>query len=283
MEQAILRFLDVMATERGYAENTIAAYRADISQFLELVSADFHAPLTSWDAVRPDDATAYVAWLAAEGYAPATIARKVAAIKAFFHYLAMEGTVERNPAHEIQAPKVRKRAPRTLSSQEVTRLLEAPSQRHATPKAIRDRALLELLYATGMRATEVVSLNVGDIDLEGGSIVCQDRDLPLDGVAAKWMATYLDKAREHLIKNPDENGLFLNHRGQKLTRQGLWLIIKTYAEQIRLNGDVTPHTLRHSFATHRLHEGADLQEVQHLLGHASITTTQVYANGHDES
>ena len=111
----------------------------------------------------------------------------------------------------------------------------------------------------------------------------QDRALPLGGVAAKWLATYLDEAREHLIKNPDECGLFLNHRGQKLTRQGLWLIIKTYAEQIRLNGDVTPHTLRHSFATHRLHEGADLQEVQHLLGHASITSTQVYANGNDES
>lgn len=277
MEQALLRFLDVMASERGYAENTIAAYRADISQFLELACVDLDLSLTSMEAVRPSDVSHYVDWLADEGYAPATIARKVAAIKAFFQYLETEGIVACNPAQETATPKVKKRAPRTLTSQEVTRLLEAPSQQRETPKSIRDRALLELLYATGMRATEIVSLDVDDIELERGCIACEDRDLPLEGAAAEWMATYLEKARDHLVKNPDEPGLFLNHRGQKLTRQGLWLIIKTYAKQTHLNGDATPHTLRHSFALHRLNEGADLQEVQHLLGHASITTTQVYA------
>jgi integrase/recombinase XerD len=213
--------------------------------------------------------------LVAGGYAPSTIARKIAAVKRFFEYLASSGVVAANPAEDIQAPKVKKRVPKALSSQEVNRLLEAPSQEQ-TPKAIRDRALMELLYATGMRATEIVSLDVDDVDLKAGLINCQGRELPLEGIAAEWTGIYLDQARDHLVKNPEESGLFLNHRGQKLTRQGLWLIIKAYAEQTHLDGDVTPHTLRHSFAARLLDDGADLSEVQVLLGHASITTTQVY-------
>jgi integrase/recombinase XerD len=281
MEHEMLRFLKSMADERGYAQNTVAAYRNDLSQFAEILrEKPFHAP-DSWHAVSVDDIQYSVQKLTHEGYAAATIARKVASIKSFFQYLEAEGIVRANPAQDIQAPKVEKRAPKTLSSQEVTRLLEAPSQ-HSTPKALRDRALLELLYATGMRATEIVSLNMNDIDLTEGRIACEGRELPLEGKAAIWMATYLEKAREHLIKNPDETCLFLNHRGQKLTRQGLWLIIKTYAEQTLLDTDVTPHTLRHSFAAHLLHEGAELREVQHLLGHANITTTQVYEQSSDE-
>jgi integrase/recombinase XerD len=229
----------------------------------------------AWDEVGAEDVAAFFEQLVAEGFAPSTVARKLAAVKRFFEYLESVGVVEVNPAVDIQAPRVKKRMPKALSSQEVSRLLEAPSQEQ-TPKAIRDRVLLELLYATGMKATEIVSLDVDDIDLEAGLIHCEGRELPLEGIAAKWTEIYLDEARDHLIKNPEETGLFLNHRGQKLTRQGLWLIIKAYAEQTHLNGDVTPHTLRHSFAARLLDDGADLSEVQLLLGHASITTTQVY-------
>jgi len=275
MEREMLRFLEAMASEQGYAKNTIAAYRNDITQFLASVRQIGGDAPVSWDRVSAGDVADYFDGLVAEGYAPSTIARKIAAVKRFFEHLASQGIVRVNPAEDIQAPKVKKRVPKALSSQEMVRLLEAPSQEQ-TPKAIRDRALLELLYATGMRATEIVSLDVDDIDLEAGLIECQGRELPLEGIAAKWTETYLDEARDHLVKNPEESGLFLNHRGQKLTRQGLWLIIKAYAEQTHLNGDVTPHTLRHSFATRLLDDGADLSEVQVLLGHASITTTQVY-------
>jgi integrase/recombinase XerD len=275
MEHEMLRFLEAMASEQGYAKNTIAAYRNDITQFLAAVRQIAGDAPVSWDQVSAGDVAVYFDGLVADGYAPSTIARKIAAVKRFFEYLVSKEIVRANPAEDIQAPKVKKRVPKALSSQEVSRLLEAPSQEQ-TPKAVRDRALLELLYATGMRATEIVSLNVDDIDLETGLITCQGRELPLEGIAAEWTEIYLDEARDHLVKNPEETGLFLNHRGQKLTRQGLWLIIKAYAEQTHLNGDVTPHTLRHSFATRLLDDGADLSEVQVLLGHASITTTQVY-------
>lgn len=283
MDYEIRRFLEAMAAERGYARNTIAAYRTDLAQFAHTLQEGTGNAPDSWAQVSADDVRRAIEILSTKGYAAATVARKVAAIKSFFQYLESEGVIPDNPAHDIHAPRVKKRTPRTLSSQEVTRLLEAPSQ-DSTPKAVRDRALLELLYATGLRATEVVSLTTEDIDLAQGCITCQGRELPLEGIAAEWITTYLEEARSHLIKNPDETCLFLNHRGRRLTRQGLWLIIKTYAEQTLLDGDsVTPHTLRHSFAAHLLDEGTDLRELQHLLGHASITTTQLYEQSPENS
>lgn len=275
MEHDLLRFLNAMAEERGYAPNTVAAYRNDLLQFVELLGAMRVETPRSWAEVNTDDIEHAIELLIQENYAPATIARKVAAVKTFFQYLESEDVVRENPAQDVHAPKVKKRTPKVLSAQEISRLLEAPSQSN-TPKAIRDRALLELLCATGIRATELVSLEVDDVDLDLGYIRCEGRELPLPDEVAGWVETYLNEARQHLIKNPEETCLFLNHRGQRLTRQGLWLITKTYAEQIHLNGDVTPHTLRHSFATQLLDSGTELRDVQHLLGHASITTTQVY-------
>ena len=287
MEREVLRFLETTASERSYAQNTIDAYRADIMQCLRMLQEQTGGVLASWDQVSAENVTGYVEELRKRGYASATVARKMAAIKSFFQYLESVGTIEASPAKEVQPPKVEKRVPKTLSLREVSRLLEVASQA-GTPKATRDRALLELLYATGMRATEVVSLDVEDVDLEQGYVTCHSGDekrraIPLEGAPAEWMTAYLESARDLLVKNPNETGLFLNHRGQKLTRQGFWLIIKDYAEQTHLTGEVTPHTLRHSFASHLLDDGADLREVQHLLGHASITTTQVYTHLDDDS
>src|SRR5690606_84463 len=210
-------------------------------------------------------------------YASSSVARKVAAIKSFFNFLAKRSLVDDNPAKEVDSPKVQKRLPKTLSSEDVGNLLAAPRAENS-PKGLRDSALLNLLYATGMRVTEIVSLRVQDLDLDKSALYCPSKDgqvrmLPFEEETREILDAYLERGRPHLLKNEEETALFLNHRGQQLTRQGLWLIIKAYARQIKLSGDVTPHTLRHSFAAHKLESGADLQRIQQLLGHANISTT----------
>jgi integrase/recombinase XerD len=219
-------------------------------------------------------------------YASSSVARKVAAVKSFFNYLFARGIIEENPTTEIDSPKVRKRLPKTLSAEDVARLLEAPTQKK-TPKHLRDAALLTMLYATGMRVTEVVSLRMDDIDLEEEVLYCAGKDgemrqLPFDDSTKEVLLTYMEEGRPHLVKDKEEEALFLNHRGQQLTRQGLWLIIKSYAKKANLSADVTPHTLRHSFAAHKLESGTELEKVQELLGHANISTTQIYTQLTDD-
>ena len=205
----------------------------------------------------------------------------MAAIKSFFHHLVAVGAAATDPTTTLDSPKVKKRLPRTISVTEAERLLAEPA-RSSTPKALRDHALLELLYATGMRVTETVSLDIGDVNLPSATVRVKhrkdgkERVLPLHARAQQTLERYIQKGRLPLARDPEEQALFLNHRGQRLTRQGLWLIIKAYAEKAEIDTEVTPHTLRHSFATHKLKEGAALHEIQKLLGHANITTTQVY-------
>ncbi len=212
-------------------------------------------------------------------YASSTIARKVAAVKSFFGFLFAQQSITKNPASELDSPKVDKHLPETLSAGDVEELLELPGTN--SPASLRDTALLELLYATGLRVSELVALDVEDIDLEGGMARCvgkgnKERVLPLYDQARDILGAYLHSGRPGLLSDEQERALFLNRRGQRLTRQGLWLIIKRYAEQSGISGHITPHTLRHSFATHLLRGGAGLREVQELLGHANISTTQVY-------
>ncbi len=213
-------------------------------------------------------------------YASSTIARKVAAIKSFFNYLTGQQVISENPALDIDSPKVKKRLPQTLTLDEVDRLLDAPAENHS-PKNLRDRALLSVLYSTGMRVSEVVSLQLEDLDfddkmLHPPSKMDELREIPLEDDTSELLARYLAEGRPQLAKQNSERSLFLNHRGEKLTRQGLWLIIKGYAKQVNLESEVTPHTLRHSFAAHRLNSGAELEDIQRLLGHANISTTQIY-------
>lgn len=282
MDAEIQEFLDYLTAERGSSENTIAAYHNDLTQFREFVAE----PLKDegWSGLTRDHLISYMLWLKEREYATATVARKVAAMKSFCGFLLRTGALDDNPADDLDSPKVKKQLPTTLAPQEVDSLLALPAQAGASPKALRDTALLEVLYATGMRVSEVASLTLEDLDLSAGTVRCQgkgnkERVMPLYAEAAQAVAAYLEKGRSALLGgDTEERTLFLNPRGERLTRQGLWLIIKNYARQLGLQDRVTPHTLRHSFATHMLNGGAGLREVQRLLGHANISTTQVYTH-----
>lgn len=285
MEEQIFAFLNYLRQQQTYSDNTIAAYKNDLSQFMRFVQAE-HGDIARWREVTRPVVRDYVRYMKDQPYASSSVARKVAAIKSFFHYLAQREIVQSDPTDDVDSPKVKKRLPRTLTAEDIEALLAAP-QAQRTPKNLRDTALLNLLYATGMRVTEVVSLRLQDLDLDQSVLYCPGKDgtirvLPFNGETRDVLSAYLETGRPHLVKNDDEDALFLNHRGQQLTRQGLWLIIKAYARKAKLSGDVTPHTLRHSFAAHKLEGGADLQRVQQLLGHANISTTQIYTQIADE-
>jgi len=282
MEEQLFAFLSYLEREYRYSENTIAAYRNDLSQFLDFVEGRSGSKLTEWSAVTEDDIGAYLAYMKHKDqpYASSTIARKVAAIKSFYNYLASHDIVEVNPTVDIDSPKVKKRLPQTLTLEEVERLLEAPAGGDSA-KSLRDMTLLNILYETGMRVTEVVSIQLDDLDLSRSILSSptrqgETREIPLEKETAALLERYLAEGRPQLAKSKRERALFLNHRGEKLTRQGLWLIIKGYARQAGLNAEVTPHTLRHSFAVHRLSKGSRLEDIQRLLGHANISTTQIY-------
>ncbi len=282
MEEQLFAFLSYLEREYRYSENTIAAYRNDLSQFLEFVEGQSGSKLTEWSAVTEEDIEAYLVYMKHKDqpYASSTIARKVAAIKSFYNYLTSHGVVEVNPTMEIDSPKVKKRLPQTLSLEEVERLMDTPTGGNSA-KSLRDITLLNILYETGMRVTEVVSIQLEDVDLQRSILSSPTRqgggrEIPLEEDTKAILARYLAEGRPQLAKDKREQALFLNHRGEKLTRQGLWLIIKGYARQAGLNADVTPHTLRHSFAVHRLSKGSKLEDIQRLLGHANISTTQIY-------
>lgn len=279
MEDNIFAFLDFLKQKHNYSDNTIAAYKNDLSQFMRYLQTE-HESLRSWSEVTVEIVQAYVRYMKEQPYASSSVARKVAAIKSFFQHLLQRDVVKLDPTKNVDSPRVSKRLPRTLTLEDIDALLAAPLGEN-TPKNLRDTALLRLLYATGMRVTEIVSLRVQDLDLDQAVLYCPGKDgqvrvLPFNGETREILANYLERSRPKLAKNEEEEALFLNHRGQQLTRQGLWLIIKAYARQVKLSGEVTPHTLRHSFAAHKLESGADLHRVQQLLGHANISTTQIY-------
>lgn len=282
MEEQLRAFLSHLQQEYRYSENTIAAYRNDLSQFLDYVESHSGIKLNDWSSVSDDDIEAYLIYMKHKDqpYASSTIARKVAAIKSFYNFLTAQGIVAENPTIDIDSPKVKKRLPQTLTFAEVERLLEAPLS-SGSAKNLRDVTLLNILYETGMRVTEVVSIQLDDVDLDRALLSSptrqgEEREIPLEDSTKQLLVDYLKDGRPQLAKNKIERALFLNHRGEKLTRQGLWLIIKGYARQVGLNTEVTPHTLRHSFAVHRLSKGSSLEDIQRLLGHANISTTQIY-------
>ena len=282
MQDQIEAFLTSLRDEKGYSNNTIVAYRNDLGQFTRYLTGTEGA--SSWSRVAKDHLVRYVDCLRNQHeYASATVARKVAATKSFFRHLVEKETLAEDPSATLDSPKVRKYLPTSISEQEVGRLLRAPIE-HGTVRAIRDCALLELLYATGMRVSEVVALDVEHVNLEDGLVHCvskagkaRERTIPMYPRAAEALGNYLGDSRGKLQREDDQQALFLNHRGGRLTRQGLWLIIKKYVQEVGIETPVTPHTLRHSFATHLLNGGADVREVQGLLGHANVSTTQVYA------
>ena len=289
MQQQIDDFLTYLSAERNAAVNTITAYKNDLDQFrqfLESLSVNGSGPsLTSVDLPMLQN---YVAAMREREYADATVARKIAAVKSFYSYLTAEGVVTTDPTDTLSSPRVGKRLPKALSVREIDELLEQPRKR-STPEAKRDRAMLELLYATGMRVSELVALSLESIELLNNlaTVRCvgkagKERVIPIHEQAVHALRIYLQDARPEMAYSKRERGLFINRRGERLTRQGFWLILKNYARMAGIPSDVTPHTLRHSFATHMLRGGAPLRSVQELLGHANISTTQIYTQLTDE-
>lgn len=290
MEDRIGHFLHFLSAEKGASDNTIAAYRNDLSQFhhyLSTINLNGRAQ-TDWTRINKDVIINYVQELKERRYAEASVARKVAAMKSFFQFLQAEGAIQGNPTESLEAPRVGKTLPRPLTVQQIDELLEQPCKRK-TPEALRDQAMLELLYATGLRVTELVSLDMESITLDPKtpSARClgkgaKERTVPIHEHAFRALVSYLNEGRPRLVKVKPESALFVNRRGDRLTRQGFWLILKQYAKDANIEGTVTPHSLRHSFATHMLRGGAPLRSVQELLGHANISTTQVYTQITDE-
>lgn len=284
MIEAVNGFLNYLAVEKGFSENTTAAYHNDLSQLASFAEEEAarRGSAPSWAGFTRQDMLAYLLNLKERNYAATTVARKVAAAKSFFGFMMAEGRIKENPTQNVGSPRIGRSLPKPMSIGQVRHLLEQPAKL-STPEAKRDRAMLELLYASGMRVSELVSLNLDDVDTEDGYVRCfgkghKERLVPIYRQAALAVKEYMNETRPHLVHGAEEGALFVNLRGERLTRQGLWQILKGYVKSAGLDAGVTPHTLRHSFATHMLSGGADLRSVQELLGHANISTTQVYTH-----
>ena len=284
MKDDIERFLTYLSVEKGFSDNTLFAYRNDLQndlmQFAEQ-EINNRGSIPSWSNFNRQNTLAYLLHLKDRGYAATTQARKIAAAKSFFGFMVREGKLKTSPTENVGAPNVGRPLPHPISVSDIRKLLDQPADRD-TPEAKRDSAMLELLYASGMRVSELTSLNLDDI-MSDGYVRCfgkghKERIIPVHQRALNAVDQYLKVGRPVLCQDHDEKGLFLNRRGERLTRQGFWQILKAYAKDADLGKDVTPHTLRHSFATHMLSGGADLRSVQELLGHANISTTQVYTH-----
>jgi len=284
LREDINSFLNYLAVEKGLSENTIAAYHNELHQLASFVEEEAAKGDTtpSWASFGRQGVLSYLLNLKERNYAATTAARKMAAAKSFFGFMVAEGNLKDNLTQNITSPKVGKSLPKPISVSQAMLLLEQPT-RLSAPEAKRDRAILELLYASGMRVSELVSLNLDDINIERGDVRCfgkghKERLIPIAPRAVLTVKEYLQETRPRLVHSDVERALFLNRRGGRLTRQGLWQILKGYAKSAELGKEITPHTLRHSFATHMLSGGADLRSVQELLGHANIATTQVYTH-----
>jgi len=281
MNTEIQSFIRYLASEKKYSKNTLAAYESDIRQLVAY--ARLRDGGSSQDVKFSDDVlSGYLNDLRERKYTISTIARKIAAAKSFIKYLEAAGKVRPNLSEVLPSPQVAKRTPQSLSITEVKCLLEAPCKSTAID-AKRDRMMLELLYATGLRVSELMALNVEHVDFSSNVVHCPGtrlhaRYIPLEGMIITLMREYLRVVRPQLADNDKENALILNQRGERLTRQGFWQILRGYAQKSGLGDKVTPRSLRHSFAVHRLHNGADLQAVKELLGHAHISTTKAYKN-----
>ena len=273
----LTEFQGFLVDVKHSSKNTVSSYLSDINQFDAFLGMHSKSNLVS--AVR-DDVVRYVAWLKNQGKSAATVSRSVASLKCFYNYLISTGKIERTPVADISLEKAVKKLPQILSSKEVELLLEQPQC--TDMKGYRDRAMLELLYATGIRVTELISLDASDVNLAAGFVRCRSRDkerlIPLYPAAVKAIKDYMQNVRSQMIAMPDETALFVNMNGERMSRQGFWKIIKHYQKKANIEKDITPHTLRHSFAAHLLENGADIHDIQEMLGHADISTTQIYTH-----
>jgi len=269
-------YLDYLLEEKHTSDNTLQAYRRDISKFMDYAAKN---GFSSFDDVKESDVCEYKNSLVSSGFSVASVSRSLSALRSMYQFLFSRDIVSHNPAREIHNDKVEKRDPKILSNKEIDALLSQPNV--SDIKGMRDKAMLELIYATGMKVTELVSLNVDDLNLSIPFVRVasgeKERFIPLYRVAVKALTNYLEKARKLMILSTDEQALFVNVSGERLTRQGFWKILKDYAAKAGIKSDITPHTLRHSFAAHLLENGADIHDIQEILGHSDIASTQRYA------
>ena len=280
MEKQVILFLEFIKNEKKLSENTLQSYQRDIKQFETYIEKNEKDYLK----ITNVDIQEYIEYLKEINKKTSTISRNIASIRSFYQYLVRTKVVETDPTDNIQSPKIEKKAPSILTSEEVELLLEQPDL--VELKGIRDKAMLEFAYATGMKVTEIVMLNIEDVDLELGSVKCKtgkERIIPLGKMSLKALKEYVEKVRDLLLRTDSEKALFVNINGKRLTRQGFWKIIKYYKEQAHIEKDITPHVLRHSFATHLLQNGADLKSIQTMLGHSDILSTQIYMQFQDET
>ena len=278
MNQLLDQFLHYLIVEKGLSRNTIEAYSHGLNRFLDHLRKK---GIREWAKVSKFDVRAFLLFLKRQGLSTKTVVRNLVAIRTFFKFLIQEGILEANPVEEIESPKVAKTLPEILSLKEVEQLLEQPDPQ--TPLGMRDRAMLELLYATGMRVSELTQLPINQINLEGGYVLLygkgsKERIVPLGNEAMKWVDLYLKTAREKLAKGRESPSLFINRSGKGMSRQRFWKNIKAYGRRAGIRKRITPHLLRHSFASHLLERGADLRSVQMMLGHVDISTTQIYTH-----
>lgn len=275
MEHLINEFMEYLQNEKNISGNTELSYRRDLKKMAAYFD---QTGVQKMEEVTEADLKVYLGEMRKEKFAPATISRNIASIRAFFHYLLKKGIIREDPSEYLKAPKIQKKTPEFLTVEEVDRLLRQPSSE--TGKGIRDKAMLELLYATGMRVSELLNLQTEDINLSFGYVICHDsekeRVLPIGNVSRDALVRYMDKARKLFVKDTKETALFTNCSGKAMSRQGFWKVLKGYAEAAGIHRDITPHTLRHSFAVHMLQNGADIKSVQEMLGHSDISSTQVY-------
>lgn len=276
MDKMLQSFENYLINEKNSSDNTRFSYMRDLRQFKDYLDNN---NFSGFIDVTHDDVTKYINWLLEMGKSSATATRSAASLKCFYQFLLENGLVKTNPARSVAPVKIPQKLPEILTNEEVDRLLDQPKL--VDLKGYRDKAMLELLYATGIRVSELIALNVDSVNLDVSFIRCGNGDrqriIPMYHAAVQAVSDYITKARGKMIHNINEQALFVNVNGERMTRQGFWKIIKVYQEKAQIKKDITPHTLRHSFATHLLENGADLRSIQEMLGHADISSTQIYA------
>lgn len=277
MEKEINAFILYLHNVKNTSDNTEMSYKRDLEKVEHFMISRGKKDAAS---VSAEDLSDYVKYLEDNKFAAATVSRNIASLKAFYHYMTEEGIVSEDISEKLKAPKIEKKIPEIMTPDEVVRLLEQPSGNSL--KEIRDKAMLELLYATGIRVTELITLKLSDINMQMNFILCRDRTkervIPFGTAAKNALTKYLSGTRDAMLENKMSDILFVNCSGQPMSRQGFWKLIKYYAKKADIKADITPHTLRHSFAAHLVENGADLRSVQEMLGHSDISTTQIYAN-----